>query len=158
MSLLETHSRPVARDGRPVLPGSSSSEGSGGGWTLLTVAKNGVIAHLIGGRLNEESIEVAFDTSNSAPGAWLHPFGDPMAPVKVYVHRFDLEMARALIDEVEDAVTQGPPIEEPRPSHKAISAAIRPSLLLAVVVAITLMLAFVEIVGFVPCFLHLFCF
>lgn len=77
------------------------SGGSGGEWALLTEAPGSVVAHLIAGRLADDSIESHLDTSNPSPGAWLQPFGDPLAPVKIYVRRFDLEKAVLVLSEIE---------------------------------------------------------
>ena len=60
-----------------------------------------MVAHLIRGRLAQEGIEVVLDASNASPGAWLHPFGDPASPVKVFVRRTDLSAASLLLHEVE---------------------------------------------------------
>lgn len=41
------------------------------------------------------------DTSNPALGAWMKPFGDPMAPVRIYVRRRDLDRATFVLHEVD---------------------------------------------------------
>lgn len=87
--------------GKPAPPPADEDEGGGGGWALLTEAAGSVVAHLIAGRLADDSIESMLDTSNPSPGAWLQPFGDPLAPVKVYVRRFDLEKALLVLSEIE---------------------------------------------------------
>jgi hypothetical protein len=118
----------------------------------LVVAQNGVIAHLIGGLLREEDIEFALDTSNFSPGAWLHPFGDPTAPVRVMVRQRDLALASALIAPNETSRhTDASP--GPLPSKRRHA-----TLAVVIIAAIALFLAFVEVVGFAPCFLRLFCF
>ena len=92
----------------PPLVGEERNGGGGGGeWTLLTVARGHVVAHLVKGRLAEEGIESFLDTSNPAPGAWLLPFGDPAAPVKVFVRKFHLDWARLVISEAESLPTVG---------------------------------------------------
>ncbi|MGI8426556.1 MAG: hypothetical protein ACR2FO_05225 [Actinomycetota bacterium] len=88
--------------GRPSGPPQPNDTGEGGGsdWVLLTTAANQVIALLIEGRLGEDGISCLLDGFNPSPGAWLKPFGDPLAPVKVYVHRHDLGSASLLLHEV----------------------------------------------------------
>jgi hypothetical protein len=86
----------------PPRPREPHEGGDGGGeWALLTVARNLVVAHLIQGRLAQEGIEVVLDASNASPGAWLHPFGDPTSPVKVFVRRTDLSAASLMLYEVD---------------------------------------------------------
>lgn len=75
--------------------------GGGQGWRLLTTARNHLVAHLIRGRLAEESIEVLLDLSNPALGAWMKPFGDPLAPVRIFVRRSDLDRATLVLHEVD---------------------------------------------------------
>ena len=94
----------------PPPPAHDSDRGGGGDWALLTVAGNAVVAHLIWGRLAAEGIDVHLDASNASPAAWLHPFGDPASPVKVFVRRSDLAAASLLLHEVED-----PPETEQEP-------------------------------------------
>jgi len=75
--------------------------GGGGDWALLTVAKNMIVAYLIQGRLVQQGIDVVLDSTNLSPGAWLHPFGDPSSPVKVFVHRIDMAAASLILHEVD---------------------------------------------------------
>lgn len=90
-------------DDVPTPPPPGPDRGGGGDWALLTVASNAVVAHLIWGRLAAEGIEVHLDSSNASPAAWLHPFGDPASPVRVFVHRSDLAAASLLLHEFDDA-------------------------------------------------------
>lgn len=143
---------------RPSRSGDSGWEdtrpggGGGNGWVLLVVARNGLIAHLIGGLLKEEGIEFTLDTSNPSPGAWLHPFGDPAAPVKVMVRQRDLAMAGALIARSEDgSAYRSIKAEGPLRRRNAKAA-------LMLTVTLALFIGFLEVVGFAPCFLRLFCF
>ena len=93
------HRRP---SGEAPPPGPRDPGGHGGGdWALLTIAANQVIAYLIRGRLAQEGIEVVLDSSNASPGAWLHPFGDPASPVRVFVRRAQLTEASLLLHEVD---------------------------------------------------------
>jgi hypothetical protein len=122
--------------------------GGGGRWTVLTVARGRMVAHLIRGLLESEGIEVVLDTSNPAPGAWLMPFGDQNAPVKVLVLERQLEWARLALAQAEQeaggAIT-GRPLQ---------SRTIAVGILLGVVL---LVLAFVEIFGSPTCGLGIFC-
>ena len=93
---------PAADDGgRPPREADGDGGGGGHGWRLLTTARNHLVAHLIRGRLAEESIEVLLDLSNPALGAWLKPFGDPLAPVRIFVRRSDLDRATLVLHEVD---------------------------------------------------------
>lgn len=96
--------------GAPPADGGSPGPGGGDRWSLLTVAPNQVVAHLIEGRLAGEGIEVHLDASNLSPGAWLYPGGDPASPVRVYVRRADFSAASLVLHEVESAA---PEVGEP---------------------------------------------
>jgi len=104
--LTRPHQRRLSDGAPPPEPRDPGGHG-GGDWALLTVAANQVIAYLIRGRLAEEGIEVVLDSSNASPGAWLHPFGDPASPVRVFVRRAQLTEASLLLHEV-DQVFAGP--------------------------------------------------
>jgi|GEM_PF-5138266 len=108
---------PVSVPVKPSPPESADGAGAGGDWTLLTTAGNEVIAHLVMGRLGEEDIECVLDAFNPSPGAWLKPFGDPLAPVKLYVHKHDLARASLVLHEVDHRPPppdQQPPLEAKR--------------------------------------------
>src|SRR2546421_11993770 len=91
----------ASHEAPPPRPRDPRDGGGGGEWALLTVARNHVVAHLIRGRLAQEGIEVVLDSSNASPGAWLHPFGDPASPVRVFVRRAQLTEASLLLHEVD---------------------------------------------------------
>lgn len=91
----------ATKRGSPPPEPPAATEGGGEGWVLLTEAPGSVVAHLIVGRLAHDSIESHLDTSNPSPGAWLYPFGNPLAPVKVYVRRTDLARALLILSQVE---------------------------------------------------------
>lgn len=111
---------------------------------MVTTAPNRIVAHIILGRLTEDGIEAMLDTTNLSPAAWMYPFGNPAAPVRVLVRSYELELARSLLG-VE-------PVEPTAPGRSSVS-----PLLIAVTLAIVVLLVLVEIYGFAPCFLHLFC-
>jgi Putative prokaryotic signal transducing protein len=100
--LTRPHHRRLSDGAPPPDPRDPGGHG-GGDWALLTVAANQVIAYLIRGRLAQEGIEVVLDSSNASPGAWLHPFGDPASPVRVFVRRAQLTEASLLLHEVDQA-------------------------------------------------------
>ncbi|MEO7804808.1 MAG: hypothetical protein ABIS18_10980 [Actinomycetota bacterium] len=85
----------------PPLEPHGGDSGGNGRWQLLTVAKDGFVAHLLEGRLLAEGVEVVLDTSNPAPGAFLKPFGDPLAPVKVLVRSHDFDQATLILHDVD---------------------------------------------------------
>jgi hypothetical protein len=104
--LTRPHQRRPSGEAPP--PGPRDPGGRGGGdWALLTVAANQVIAYLIRGRLAQEGIEVVLDSTNASPGAWLHPFGDPASPVRVFVRQSQLTEASLLLHEVEQVEVAG---------------------------------------------------
>jgi hypothetical protein len=125
--------------------------GGGGDWALLTVAANQVVAYLIRGRLTQEGIDVVLDASNASPAAWLHPFGDPASPVRVFVRRAQLTEASLLLHEVE------------QPSVPARRIAAGPSrrgstwLGFRIIVALAAALALSGLLLFGPCVSHWFC-
>jgi len=141
----------------PPPPAPEPDRGGGGDWALLTVAGNAVVAHLIWGRLAAEGIEVHLDASNASPAAWLHPFGDPASPVKVFVRRSDLAAASLLLHEVDGAPYLEPDIET-APVPGGAAGAAGPSwtgfrLLVAAAAALTL----TGLLLFGPCVSHWVC-
>jgi hypothetical protein len=134
------------RAGSPDPPERRDGAGGGGDWTLLTTAGNQVEAHLIVGRLAEEQIETVLDASNPMPGAWLHPFGNPLSPVRVFVRRRDLGRASLLLHEVDH-----------RPPDPGASGSPKVRRLFWLVLGVVLLLAVLEVLDFAPCVLRLFC-
>ena len=93
--------RRTSGEAPPADPPGEPGHGGGDRWSLLTVAPNQVIAHLIEGCLAQEGIDVHLDASNLSPGAWLYPGGDPTSPVRIYVRRADFPAASLVLREVE---------------------------------------------------------
>lgn len=124
--------------------------GGGGGWRLLTVAKDVIVAHLIEGLLIEHGVESFLDATDASPGAFMKPFGDPLAPVKVYVHAGDFETASLALMEVDHQPTD---LEAKPPKRLKV----RWIMTIITIMAVALLLL-LEIVGFAPCILKLFCF
>ena len=139
-------------DGPPP-PNPRDPGGHGGGdWALLTVAANQVIAYLIRGRLAQEGIEVVLDSSNASPGAWLHPFGDPASPVRVFVRRAQLTEASLLlheVDQVSGAASRRVPAGLTGQGSSWIG--------FRVLVAVAAALALSGLLVFGPCVSHWFC-
>ncbi|TMK52721.1 MAG: DUF2007 domain-containing protein [Actinobacteria bacterium] len=144
------HRRP---SGEAPPPGPRDPGGRGGGdWALLTVAANQVIAYLIRGRLAQEGIEVVLDSSNASPGAWLHPFGDPASPVRVFVRRAQLTEASLLlheVDQVSEAASRRLPVAHAGQHSSWIG--------FRVLVAVAAALALSGLLVFGPCVSHWFC-
>ncbi|HEU5004237.1 MAG TPA: hypothetical protein VFW71_15855 [Actinomycetota bacterium] len=144
--------------------------GGGGDWALLTVAKNMILAYLIQGRLVQQGIDVLLDSTNLSPAAWLHPFGDPSSPVRIFVHRLDMAMASLILHEVDvdAAPVGGPAVIGPAPGGAARGAVqVRrrsiwrlDQVWLRVAIGVLMALAALAVSGVVaigPCVSHWFC-
>jgi hypothetical protein len=146
--LTRPHQRRLSDGAPPPDPRDPGGHG-GGDWALLTVAANQVIAYLIRGRLAEEGIEVVLDSSNASPGAWLHPFGDPASPVRVFVRRAQLTEASLLLHEVDQGFEAG---------SRRLPTGQRSSWIgFRVLVAVAAALALSGLLVFGPCVSHWFC-
>jgi hypothetical protein len=149
-------------DGPPP-PDPRDPGGHGGGdWALLTVAANQVIAYLIRGRLAQEGIEVVLDSSNDSPGAWLHPFGDPASPVRVFVRRAQLTEASLLlheVDQVSNAAARRLPAAATGQLTRRLEGRLGGSSWIGfrVLVAVAAALALSGLLVFGPCVSHWFC-
>ena len=162
----------VSDEAPPPHPRNPGEGGGGGEWALLTVARNQVVAHLIRGRLAQEGIDAVLDASNDSPGAWLHPFGDPTSPVKVFVRRTDLSAASLLLHEVDQpsgaaerapterarrGAAEGPEEAEGATAEEASPGARPLRMLFRILVAIAAALALSGLLLFGPCVSHWFC-
>jgi hypothetical protein len=121
-----------------------------------------VIAYLIRGRLAQEGIEVVLDSSNASPGAWLHPFGDPASPVRVFVRRSQLTEASLLlheVDQVSEATRGLPPGPTGQHSTLRLEGRLGGSSWIGfrVLVAVAAALALSGLLVFGPCVSHWFC-
>ena len=136
-------------DRPPKSPGMERG-GGGGRWKVLTVAKDQLTAHLIEGLLASEGIEAVLDRTNLAPGAFLKPFGDALAPVKVLVREPDFDAATLALAEVDhrppDADAKGSPFVS------------RMWWLTIATVIVAAMLTFLEVLDFGPCAVGALCF
>lgn len=145
----------------PPYPVDPDEGGGGGDWALLTVAPNQVLAYLIRGRLAQEGIDVVLDAHNLSPGAWLHPFGDPLSPVRVFVRRLDLTAASLTLHDLEDLSEPTPDVSPGRPGPAASRVAPRGGYwartALRVVMALVATAAIGGLLFFGPCVSHWFC-
>lgn len=84
--------------------------GGGGGWAWLLTAGGRIEAELVRGLLESDGIvPVWLDTRDPSPSAWLFPFGDPNALVRIYVPASLLEQARLSLLETGYTVPETPP-------------------------------------------------
>lgn len=117
---------------------------------MLTVAKDHFTAHLIEGLLASDGIEVVLDETNLGPGAFLKPFGDPLAPVKVLVREPDFDAATLALAEVDHRPSDADSKESPLVR--------RLWFLTIATVIVAAMLAFLEVADFAPCAVGALCF
>lgn len=140
------------KESRDPPPPSSGEGGSGGGngWCLLTTADNQIQAHLLRGILEEHGIECLLDGFNAAPGAWMMPFGDPLAPVRLLVRRLDRHSASLLLHEVGH--------EPASVADEGRSGYSRTEMLVALSIGLlAALLTFLKISGGGPCLLAVYC-
>lgn len=123
--------------------------GGGGDWTLLTTARNELLGHLVQGALAAEGIECIVEAFNPSPGAWLKPFGDPLAPVRVYVRKRDRDAASLLLHEVDHR-----PVDPEAPPARRVRAMWLATML---VIAAATGLMMLEVLGQPLCVLGLPC-
>ena len=121
-----------------------------------------MIAYLIRGRLAQEGIEVVLDSSNASPGAWLHPFGDPASPVRVFVRRAQLTEASLLLHEVDQVEADGRRLPATHAGDKLtrrLEGRLGHSSWIGfrVLVAVAAALALSGLLVFGPCVSHWFC-
>lgn len=117
---------------------------------MLTTAKDHVTASLIEGLLATNGIECHLDRSNPAPGAFLKPFGDPLAPIPIFVAQVDFESASLVLHEVEH-VAPDPQDFPPRVVRRIWWITIA-------VVLVVALLTLLETFDFAPCVIRVFCF
>lgn len=134
-------------------PPAVEPQGGGGGgseWRFLTRAKNQIIAHLIKGLLEELEIPVHLDSFDPSLGAYLKPFGDPNAPVAVWVQGRDFDQASLALLEVDHA-----PVDEWADGPVRARRWFWFTLLVVIAVGILLV---GEMMGSAPCLIRAFCF
>ena len=141
-------------------PPREEAGGGGGGWVWLLTARDAVEAEIVRGLLEAGGVPVALDWRDPSPFAWMHLSGNLMRPVPVYVPMSLVDSARLQLLEMGlgESEPDEPPDEEWR-SRAALRD--RHRFLWSAVAALTVLsvswIVFVEIFGFAPCFMRLFC-
>lgn len=131
--------------------------GGGGGWAWLLTATDAVEAEIVRGLLEATGVPVALDWRDPSPFAWMHLSGNLHRPVPVYVPSSMVDGARLQLMEMGLAVDEPAEPEQPatpvmRERHRVLWLAV-----LALTVIAAAWILFVEIFGFAPCALRLFC-
>lgn len=138
-------------------PPLEATGGGGGGWAWLLTASDAVEAEIVRGLLEATGVPVALDWRDPSPFAWMHLSGNLHRPVPVYVPSSMVDEARLQLMEM------GLAAEEPSEPVPATGPIMHEGhrFVLQVVLALTVIAAawilFVEIFGFAPCALRLFC-
>jgi hypothetical protein len=137
--------------------------GGGGRWTWLLTARDALEAEIVRGLLEGSGVPVALDWRDPSPFAWMHLSGNLFRPVPVYVPAGLVDSARLHLLELglDDAEAESqaagegtlvPPLQPWRDRHRVVLAAATGLTFVGVA-----WIVFVEIFGFAPCFLRLFC-
>lgn len=126
-------------EARPPFAPPAGGGGGDGEWVFLTLARNLAQAHLLDGLLRSRGIETHFDSSNPSPAAWLLPFGDPGAPVRILVRSAFVDDARLVLHEVDHGM----------PSDRTPDRGFPWALVIAILLGV--LLAFMQIVWRGPC-------
>lgn len=141
---------------RPVPPQAATGGGGGGGWAWLLTASDAVEAEIVRGLLETTGVPVALDWRDPSPFAWMHLSGNLHRPVPVYVPASMIDEARLQLLELglaaDEPTVQTPSLPVMRERHRFIW-----QLVLALTVIAVSWILFVEIFGFAPCALRLFC-
>ena len=133
--------------------------GGGGRWAWLFTASDAVEAEIVRGLLEGAGVPVALDWRDPSPFAWMHLSGNLFRPVPVYVPAGLIDNARL---HLLDIGLESPEVPEgAERSGAAPGWRERHRIILATATALTIVaagwLVFVEIFGFAPCFLRMFC-
>jgi hypothetical protein len=139
----------------PAPPGTTPG-GGGGGWAWLLTANDAVEAEIVRGLLEATGVPVALDWRDPSPFAWMHLSGNLHRPVPVYVPASMIDEARLQLMEMGLAVDDAPPIAPSKPVMRERHRVIWQIVLALTIIAVAWIL-FVEIFGFAPCALRLFC-
>lgn len=132
--------------------------GGGGGWAWLLTASDAVEAEIVRGLLEATGVPVALDWRDPSPFAWMHLSGNLHRPVPVYVPASLIDEARlqlmemGLGAETDPADPIAPAMPVLRERHRFVW-----QLVLALTVIGAAWILFVEMFGFAPCALRLFC-
>lgn len=141
-------------------PPAESAGGGDGRWAWLLTARDALEAEIVRGLLEAGGVPVALDWRDPSPFAWMHLSGNLFRPVPVYVPAGLVDSARlqllemGLDDSEPEAGTGEAAATMPtwRERHRLLRWAAVTLTIVAVV-----WLVFIEVFGFVPCFLRLFC-
>jgi hypothetical protein len=149
---------PVRVDVRDPAPPLAPTGGGGGGrWSRVVTAGDAIEAELIRGVLEYAGLPVVLDRRDTSPFAWMYPGGNMHAPVAVLVPSTLLEAARLALLEANLLAPDAPePIRSPAPALRPRMGPLRivvGGLVFLVVGWVILM----EVFGFAPCALRLFC-
>jgi len=141
--------------------------GGGGRWAWLFTARDGFEAEIVRGLLEAGGVPVALDLRDPSPFAWMHLSGNLFRPVPVYVPAGLIDSARlqlldlgldapepdqAIEADAGDRIEASSPLPAWRDRHRIV---IRATTFLTLVAVGWIVV--VEIFGFAPCFMHLFC-
>jgi hypothetical protein len=142
-------------------PPQQNEGGGGGRWAWLFTASDAVEAEIVRGLLEGAGVPVALDWRDPSPFAWMHLSGNLHRPVPVYVpaglienarlHLLDIGLESPEVFEEGEDDTFGAPAPW-RARHRIVLRAATGLTLVAVG-----WIVFVEIFGFAPCFLRMFC-
>jgi hypothetical protein len=145
---------------KPAPPHEAAGGGGGGGWAWLVTARDAMEAEIIRGMLETLGVPVALDWRDPSPFAWMHLSGNLFRPVPVYVPMSMIDQARLQLLETGLSVTEAGTGDEAVVTTPVGFRERRP-LMWAMVAALTVIatawILFVEIFGFAPCVLRLFC-
>jgi len=142
-------------------PPNEDLGGGGGRWTWLLTARDAVEAEIVRGLLEGSGVPVALDWRDPSPFAWMHLSGNLFRPVPVYVPAGLIDSARLQLlelglDDPDPAEATGSVESDRMPDWRE-----RHRVILAAMTGLTIIgvtwIVFVEIFGFAPCFLRLFC-
>jgi hypothetical protein len=138
-------------------PPRAATGGGGGGWAWLLTASDAVEAEIVRGLLEANGVPVALDWRDPSPYAWMHLSGNLHRPVPVYVPASMVDDARLQllemglgIDEPSEPIPATTPVMRER--HRILGLAV-----FALTVIAAAWLLFVEMFGFAPCAMRLFC-
>jgi hypothetical protein len=137
--------------------------GGGGRWTWLLTARDAVEAEIVRGLLEGSGVPVALDWRDPSPFAWMHLSGNLFRPVPVYVPAGLIDSARLYLLDLglDDEPDDDDPSKGAAASDRMLLWRERHRILLAAMTGLTIIgvawIVFVEIFGFAPCFLRLFC-
>lgn len=143
----------------PAPPRAPTGGGGGGRWARVVTARDAIEAELVRGILESAGVPVVLDRRDDSPFAWMYPGGNMNAPVVVLVPTGLLEAAKLALMEANLLATDS---AAPAPEEPPVVQASRRYGPLRLLVAVLLGLVvgwivLVEMFGFVPCALRLFC-